>query len=593
MSLAGELVLVRNRQLLALEKSGAEAVGGAGIIQQLNAVTNDLQDAIMRTRMQPVATVFAKMPRLIHDLSDKLQKKIELTIIGKEVEVDKTILENLADPLTHLIRNACDHGIEMPDDREAMGKDASGQVIVQARHDGGQIVVEIRDDGKGIDPAIISSKAVEKGVLTTEQANALTDRDAINLIFHPGFSTAKELSDVSGRGVGMDVVKSSIEAIGGTCEVSSRVNHGSVFTLRLPLTLAIVKGLTVLENGNRYILPQSTLEEVVRLYSEENPRIETAGDQAVYRLRGELLPLLPLSEVLADPSPLDQARKRKAKDAIVDKAANAGLTFAVVRAGHHRYGLVIDDVMGAEEIVVKPMHPALKSLRIFSGCTVMGDGSVAMICDVTGIAASAALEYGDKEETETVVTVDHNEQVPHLLFTADSTEQLALPLPLIKRIVTYTDNDVEVIAGRSYLQIDGESIRILELQRHLPLQTYETEPAERLLILPRHLKFPVGVSARELLDVHHDLPPPRSETLHQDGILGSAVINDRTTLFLDFFSLAEMEEPGWFEQRKELADTVKPDHPDGISILLAEDTAFFRRLITSYLTADGYKVNCC
>jgi two-component system chemotaxis sensor kinase CheA len=593
MSLAGELVLVRNRQLLALEQSGSTAVGGAGLVQQLNAVTNDLQDAIMRTRMQPVATVFAKMPRLIHDLSDKLNKKLNLTMIGKEVEVDKTILENLADPLTHLLRNAGDHGIEMPSEREAAGKDPTGQIQVSARHDGGQIVVEIRDDGKGIDPSKISAKAVEKGVITPEQAATISDREAINLIFHPGFSTAAQLSDVSGRGVGMDVVKSSLESIGGTCDVSSVVGVGSVFTLRLPLTLAIVKGLTVREGGDRYILPQSTLEEVVRLYADENPQIESAGAQVVYRLRGELLPLVPLSEILRSPEALTTERKRTCAELIHHRATTDRLTFAVIRAGHYRYGLVIDDVVGAEEIVVKPMHQALKAVRIFSGCTVMGDGSVAMICDVSGIAQASALEYGDREEAEMLTTNQVTERVPQLLFTACSQEQLALPLPLIKRIVTYSADDIETVAGRKYLQLDGESIRILELQRHIPLTAEPEEGDERLLILPRHLKFPVGIAAKELLDVHHELPEPDAETLHQDGVVGSMIVNDHTTLFLDFFRLAELEEPGWFEQRKELSEEAKPRVPDGIRVLLAEDMAFFRRLIASYLQADGYRVTTC
>lgn len=594
MSLAGELVLVRNRQLQLLD--GADDGVSRKLVNQLNAVTNDLQDAVMRTRMQQVGAAFAKLPRIVRDLSQKLGKEIELTTTGNETELDKTILEALADPLTHLIRNACDHGVETPQVRQAAGKPALGHIEVAAQHEAGQIVIEIRDDGGGINPDKVGAKAVERGLKQAHEIEGMSERELVSLIMMPGFSTAEALSDVSGRGVGMDVVKSSIEALGGTIGVESVRGEGSLFRMRLPLTLAIISSLVVRSEERRYAIPQVNLEEIVTIYREDLPgRLEYANHQAVYRLRNHMLPLVYLDELLAADEPFDEIRQaeqtaRRREAELPDK-----LTFVVVKMGDDRFGLVVDEVVGSEDIVVKPMHPALKNLRCYSGSTILGDGSVALILDITGISDHARVDLahhvyaGDEEDHHRRGGTD--DHTAELFFTLGGDEHFALPLPLIRRIVTVERGDFEEVGGKTYVQIDGTSIRVCSIDAHLPVRC-DRERDGYHLILPRHINRPLGFLAADLVDVGTDYPMPDPDAYVDRSVLGAAVVDGHTTLFLDMFHIAEQEEPSWFqEEEKEVApEEVPRDFGRGRSVLLAEDVGFFRRMLGGYLQAAGFAV---
>ncbi|MDA3960816.1 MAG: hybrid sensor histidine kinase/response regulator [Planctomycetota bacterium] len=595
MSLAGELVLVRNRHLQMVEGLADEGGMTRKLVNQLNAVTNELQDAVMRTRMQQVGVAFAKLPRMVRDLSQKLSKEIELVTTGNEVELDKTILEALADPLTHLIRNACDHGVETPQERIAAGKPALGHIEVAARHEAGQIVIEIHDDGGGINPGKVGAKAVERGLKQPGDLESMNERDLVNLIMMPGFSTAEALSDVSGRGVGMDVVRSSIENLGGTIMVESVHGEGSVFRMRLPLTLAIISSLIVRAGERRYAIPQVNLEEIVTVYRDDLAgKLEYANNQTVYRLRDHMLPLVFLDELFGSDQPFDdiylaeQTAKRRTGD------APEKLTFVVVKMGEERFGVVVDGVVGSEDIVVKPMHPALKSLRCYAGSTILGDGSVALILDIVGISDHANVDLAhhvidDIDDGKGIAIEDRTAQ---LFFTLGGKERFALPLPLIRRIVTFERDQLEEVGGKPYVQIDDMSLRVLNIDKHIPVSRDKDLPRYHL-ILPRHIYRPVGFLAAELVDVGSDYPMPDPDAYIDPAVHGASIVDGHTTLFLDMFHLAEQEEPSWFhEEEKQTIDPseVPKEFGQGKKVMLAEDVGFFRRMLGGYLQAAGFEV---
>ena len=587
MTLAGELVLVRNQQLMISEK--ADPILRAAV-QRLNIVATELQETIMRTRMQPMGNLFSRFPRVVRDLGNKLGKQIEIDMVGNEVDIDKTILESLADPLKHLVRNSCDHGLEGPDERTAAGKPAVGRIALRAFHEGGQINIEIRDDGRGINLARVKAKAVENGLKTQAEVNALTEKEAIHLILLPGFSTAETVTDVSGRGVGMDVVKTSIEKLGGQFDIATTAGQGTTILLRLPLTLAIIPSLMVGVGDHRYALPQVNLEELVCLYDEEVVnKIEIARDQEVYRLRDMLLPLVRLSELFIHPEPLNT----KTRNLITEKyrterasLAERGetLTFAVVKVGVKRFGLVVDRVIGTEEIVVKPMHPALKHLRCCSGATVMGDGQVALILDIEGISKHAGLSAeGMQRAGESSKHADQELQADAhhmLLFRYGAKEQFAVALPLIKRIEPITMDHIETIGDKEFITVDGAPTAILRLDRLIKVSPCIEKP-QQFLLLPKHTRKPCGLLVSEVIDIDGSTSDVNTSTHREDGVLGTAIVREHLTLFPDLYRLIEKADP-----------EEKPKEREGkkIRVLLAEDTSFFRQLVRGYLESGGFEV---
>ncbi len=626
MMLAGELVLVRNQQLINIDKTDPVS---RSIVQRLDIVTSELQESIMRTRMQPIGNVLSKFTRVARDLGNKLSKSIEIEITGAEVELDKTILESLADPLTHLVRNCCDHGIEMPESRKANGKPESGLIELKAYHEGGQINIEINDDGKGINVEAITKKVLEKKLKSEAELLAMSEKELMSLILLPGFSTAEQVSDISGRGVGMDVVKSNIEKLGGTIDIDSVEGKGSKMHLRLPLTLAIIPCLIVTVGDYRYAIPQVNLVELMSLYDEEiGTRIERASNNEIFRLRDTLLPMVRLAEVLKRPDPftedvkseitetyrkqIEKSRDFGMKDRVkheendsnvqpklIDEAFNNGVTdvskgplsqtlnFTVLKVGSRRFGLIVDKVLGTEEIVVKPMHPALKSLSCYSGATVMGDGKVALILDVDGISKHACVEL-DGNTKEAFANDDNaKEKETHtvLLFKNGEKEQFAIPLPLIRRIERIKTSRMEQVGEKRFITVDGVSTLVVNLDHVLNVSPC-IENKEMYLLLPKHINKPFGILISDLLDIAESSMHLNEETYVEEGLLGSSIINDHLTLFIDIYKIIEKAEPAWFSEKRSQSDSIDKKR----QILLLEDTPFFRQLIKGYLVEEGYEV---
>lgn len=592
MTLAGELVLVRNQQMLSLDRTDPVS---RGISQRLDIVTSELQETIMRTRMQPIGNVFGKLPRIVRDLSKKLKKKIEIATSGDEVELDKTILESLADPLTHMIRNCCDHGIESPDVRKKAGKPEVGTITVRAYHEGGQINIEVRDDGGGLNAEAIRRKALQNGLKSEAELDGMREKDLHRLIMLPGFSTAKETTDVSGRGVGMDVVRTAIEQLGGSLDLESTQGKGTAINMRLPLTLAIIPCLVVGVGEHRYAIPQVNLEELVCLYDDDvRTKIECAGNQQVYRLRDHLLPMTRLNEVLDRPEPFTHQTRGEITETyrrLAEEQEDVGksLTFAVVKIGSQRFGLIVDRVIGTEEIVVKPMHPALKSLPTYSGATVMGDGKVALILDIEGIARHAGIQFNVEQEVgaeqDFSDTYSGNETQAVLLFNNGQAEQFAVSLPLIRRIERIPADKIERVGEKEYVTIDGASTLILRLDSVLNVSPCEQQD-EVFLLLPKHVERPFGILMSNVADIAETSADLDMTAYHEDGVLGTAIVRDRMTLFLDIFRLIERAEPNWFASRR----SSSPAPERKCRILVAEDVPFFQQLIKGYLEADDYEV---
>ncbi|MCP4723151.1 MAG: chemotaxis protein CheA, partial [Desulfobacteraceae bacterium] len=470
MNLAGELVLSRNQLLQGISSSNVKATEISG--QRIDMITSELQEAIMRTRMQPIANILNKFTRVVRDLSQQLGKTIELEIEGKDVELDKTILESINDPLTHLVRNSVDHGIETPMEREQMGKEPTGTIILKAFHDAGQVNLVITDDGKGLYPEKIAASAIEKGLVTEQQAAEMSEKNRMELIFMPGFSMAKEVTDVSGRGVGMDVVVTNIQNLGGIIELDSTPGQGTTIQIKLPLTLAIIPSQITSVGNERYALPQVNLNELLRIPAAQvKEKIETVGDAAVVRLRGELLPLLNLSEMLGIEKKYTHPKDNKdhidrrhntadrrskqhltTEEALSDKPetlvereskdrryhASSAINIAVVSAGAFKYGLIVDQLHDSEEIVVKPVGRHLKKCTAYAGATIMGDGKVALILDISNLAQMAELstvsEAGQMAKAAEAAAAAAQEKVALLTFQNGENEHFAAPLNLVERI---------------------------------------------------------------------------------------------------------------------------------------------------------------
>lgn len=576
MNLAGELVLGRNQLLQTIENGDRAALESAAA--GLDQVTSELQEAIMQTRMQPIGNVFGKFPRIVRDLSAKLGKQCELQIEGREVEVDKSIIEAISDPLTHLIRNSVDHGLEPPSVRIASGKRASGNVILRAFHQAGKVRIDIQDDGAGINPAFIREKAQQKGLITADQAASMSDREALRLIFAPGFSTAQAVTDVSGRGVGMDVVRTNIEKLGGSVDIDSIVGRGTTIKITLPLTLAIIPSLIVQGGGSRYALPQVNIVELVRVRSDElAKRVSHIKGSDVLRLRGSLLPLLHLSDALELPHrPKDSTRP---------------LHVVVVEAGQLRYGLVVDEMHDSEEIVVKPLGRHLKQCHYIAGATILGDGEVALILDVAGIASAANLrvDEGRDSNLETMLEADASDNLQTLLlFRNHSSEQFAIPMGLVSRIERVRADQIDSVGGQELLQFRGASLTLLRVEQVIRARAAELN--DRLYVVVFDLRGrEVGLIVPLLDDIRRIGGKIDVMTFHEKGVAGSMVIDGHATRILDLYELSRLAHPEWFVETEnpKAPSRTKPTTP---KLLLAEDSKFFQRQVVGFLENAGYDV---
>ena len=465
MTLAGEMVSGRNQLMRLSGPLARQEPALPGVVQNINLVTTELQEKVMQTRLQPIGSILGKFNRIIRDLGAKLKKDIELEITGKDVELDRSILEAISDPLTHLIRNCADHAIETPDEREAAGKSRRGTVKLIARHAGGQVHVEIIDNGKGIDPDMLRRKVVEKGLLPADEVERMSDRQAQGIIFLAGFSSAEEVSDVSGRGVGMDVVKTNIEELGGSIELDSKLGIGTRICLKLPLTLAIVPAMIVLTGGSRFAVPQVNLEEVVNLDGKQH-KVETVRGSPVLRLRNRLLPLVSLRALLEIPDTID------GKGKVVEEGEknNKDKYIMVLNADQDQYGLMVDDLLNIEEIVVKPVSRYLQTIDCYSGATILGDGKVALILDTTGMTSIANIKF-DQDEREDASAGDHlrvGESQSLLLFRNTMHERFAINLAMVARIEKIQSSDIDMVGDREYIKYLGHSLRLVRLHDYLP-----------------------------------------------------------------------------------------------------------------------------
>ncbi|UDY24091.1 chemotaxis protein CheW [Nocardioides sp. Kera G14] len=515
MQLVGELVLTRNQILQ--RANGNDDVELVRASQRLDLVASELQESVMKTRMQPIGQVWSKMPRMVRDLSHQLGREVDLQMDGHETELDRSLLEALKGPLTHLVRNSMDHGIELPADRVAAGKPRMGKLLLRAFHESGQVVVEITDDGKGINPQKIADVAVERGLITRDQASRMDSKEIVNLIFRPGFSTAAEVTNVSGRGVGMDVVRTNIERIGGSVDVISEVGKGSTVRVRIPLTLAIIPALIVGEGEERYAIPQANLVELVRIEGENLARdVEELAGGPVLRLRGRLLPLVSLTEALGGPRPETDA-----------------LTVVVLQSDDIRFGLCVSEVHDTQEIVVKPIGRQLKSLTMYAGAAIMGDGRVALILDVSGVADTQKIGAVQSDLVEPKSKDDDAEGMAALLVLEVSAgRRAALPLSSVARLEEFSLDRIERSGGFEVVQYRDGILPLVRLASAIGLPDTSTHSEQLSVVVHELDNRSVGIVIDRVLDVvdTHIVP---TETGRRPGVTGSAIVQEHVTDLVD------------------------------------------------------------
>jgi two-component system chemotaxis sensor kinase CheA len=550
MTLVGELVLARNQ--IMQYSATQEDSGFLGTVQRLNLLTTELQAGVMKTRMQPIGNVWAKFPRIVRDLALACGKQVAIEMDGQETELDKTIVEAIRDPLTHMVRNAVDHGFEAPAQRLAAGKPAEGRLHLHAFHEGGKVIIEISDDGGGIDPQRVKDKAINNKIISPEHAARMSERELINLVFLPGFSTADRITHFSGRGVGMDVVRTNIEKIGGTVDIISRLGRGTTVKMKIPLTLAIIPALTITTGGDRYAIPQVSLLELVRLEGEQLSRgLELIHGAPVYRLRGNLLPLVYLDQQLQ----IETTRRERTE-----------LNIVVLQADDRQFGLIVDDIHDTEEIVVKPLQKQLKGVSAFAGATIMGDGRVALILDVLGLAQRSGVVSGIRERShteKTTVAEKAGDIQTVLLFSTPGGGRMALPLAQVARLEELPRSTIERVGQSEVVQYRGEILPLLRISRLLGrrkstngkkasgkrpprdsgLAASPTDQDEKLhVVVCASEDRRVGLVVGRILDIVETSISTRSRS-SRPGVLFNAVVQERVTEFVDIEGIMRMGSP--------------------------------------------------
>jgi len=567
MNLMGELVLARNQMIQTVR--GLRDQSAQGAAQRLSIVTSDLQEQIMKTRMQPVARVFEKIPRQVRDLCQQTGKRVNAEIDGTTTEIDKALVEAIRDPVMHIIRNAIDHGMEPPDERVLKGKSPIGKVSVRAVHEGSTVSIEIKDDGRGIDPVRVKGIAVKKGVITQAEADGMGDREAINLIFRPGFSTAEKVTSISGRGVGMDVVRTHVERSGGQVELESTLGKGTTIRLKMPLTLAIIPALLVKEAGQRFAIPQSNLLELVYLDDDDSKKtIEYVRGAPIYRLRGEILPLVRLAPLLRKPQ----------------APTTDGVNIVVVAIGQRRYGLVVESIQDTEEIVIKPLSSQLKRLGCYAGATVLGDGNVALILDVSGIASMAGIDVSANAATRDAkaATTLVDGQQSMLVFKAGDDAACAVPVSMVARLETIDRTKIEIVGGCEVLQYRGHIMPVLRPENVLPIGqgAPSDDGLQRMIVFD--FGTPVGLAVNTIVDVT-DVETSKAARSELPHVMGSSVCFGRTTLLVDVFGLVRQLAPNALEASKEKA-LRRP------RVLLADEVDAIRASLAGWLRSSGVDV---
>jgi len=530
MNLVGELVLARN-QILQVSNSSEEN-GLLATSQRLNLITTELQEGVMKTRMQPIGNIWSKFPRTVRDVAIGCGKQVQIEMEGKETELDKTIIEAIKDPLTHLVRNAVDHGVESPAQRQAAGKNPVGRLLLRAFHEGGQVNIEIIDDGAGLNHDRIRAKAVQKALVTADQAARMSEREINNLIFLPGFSTAEKVTNVSGRGVGMDVVKTNIEKIGGVVDVQSKIGQGTTVRMKIPLTLAIIPALIVTSGGDRYAIPQVSLLELVRLEGEQARKgIELVHGAPVHRLRGKLLPLAYLNRELQVETEGEENTRE-----------SQGVNIVVLQADDRQFGLVVDEINDTEEIVVKPLSKQLKSINTYAGATIMGDGKVALILDVLGLSQRAkvvgeAHDYTIPDADEKRVdSASSGSRRAMLLFQYGRNGRMAIDLSMVARLEEFARDTIEIADGKEAVQYRGQIMPLVRVSEILQQPVDQGSDDSVQVVVYTDRERSIGLIIDRILDIVEGAFVIEPQTSRK-GVLGSAVIQKRITDVLDIPAL--------------------------------------------------------
>ncbi|WP_413208147.1 chemotaxis protein CheW [Rhodospirillum sp. A1_3_36] len=579
MTLVSELVLTRN-QLLQMVR-GSDDSEFVAPLQRLSHITSDLQEGVMKTRMQPIGNAWAKLPRIVRDLSIEMHKKIDLQMYGADTELDRQVLEMIKDPLTHMVRNSGDHGLEYPDERVSLGKPETGVVKLNAYHEGGHIIIEISDDGRGLNLERIRAKALSNGLVTEAELENMTDQQVAQFIFRAGLSTAEKVTAVSGRGVGMDVVKTNIEKIGGTVELKTWPGKGSTFVIKIPLTLAIVSALIVEASGERFAIPQISVLELVRVTANSETAIEQINNAPVLRLRDRLMPLVSLSAILKLDHEHDEEENGK------DETKREETFIVVSQVGTYTFGIIVDRVFDTEEIVVKPVAPILRHVSMFSGNTILGDGSVIMILDPNGIASSTGEVTMGSSSAASEAAVSHavvgEDRTSMLIFRAGGNDLKAVPLALVARLEEIELAKVEHSFGKPVVQYRGQLMPLVGVNDVVDLVGEGRQPV--LVFSDRDRTM--GLVVDEIVDIVED---HLKVELRADlkGVVGTAVIDGKATDIIDTGFYLTKAFGDWFGSNS--AEAYGQDKKGQAKVLLVDDSPFFRNLLTPLLSVSGYAV---
>jgi two-component system chemotaxis sensor kinase CheA len=569
MTMVSELVLTRNQvlQILRTQKDSAFAAP----LQRLNHVTSELQEGVMKTRMQPIGNAWSKLPRLVRDLSLECSKKIDLVMLGAETELDRQVLEMIKDPLTHMVRNSADHGLETPEERRRAGKPETGKITLNAYHEGGHIIIELADDGKGLSTDKIKAKALQNGLASESELAEMSLQQIQQYIFKAGFSTAAKVTSVSGRGVGMDVVRTNIEKIGGTIEMRSTEGSGTTFVIKIPLTLAIVSALVVECAGERFAIPQLSVVELVRAAANSDTTVEQIKDTPVLRLRNRLLPLVSLRKLLKLETDDEQGTQ-----------AGQGSFIVVAQVGTYSFGIMVDRVFDTEEIVVKPVAPILRDISMFSGNTILGDGSVIMILDPNGIASASGQinASGDTAEQQQARDNRSGEKVPLILFRAGSGAPKAVPLALVARLEEIDRKTIERSNDRHMVQYRGQLMPLVAMQEGKEMPADGRQPV--LVFSDRQRSM--GLLVDEIVDIVEDRLEVELSSANL-GRLGSAIVAGKATDIIDTGYYLNQAFADWFGDKNAVFG-----EETSRRLLLVDDSPFFRNLIAPLLSSAGYDV---
>ncbi len=560
MTMVSELVLTRN-QLLEIARRHEDSAYKVPL-QRLSHVTAELQEGVMKTRMQPIGNAWQKLPRVVRDLSAELGKQIELVMQGAETELDRQVLEVIKDPLTHMVRNSADHGLESTAQRVAAGKPARGSIRLSAFHEGGTITIEIADDGKGLDLAAIRRKAVERNLAAQADVDRMTDAQVAKFIFHAGFSTAASVTSVSGRGVGMDVVKTNIETIGGVIDIATQAGKGTVFTIKIPLTLAIVAALIVRAGENRFALPQVAVLELVRVGADAQP-IEHINGSPVLRLRERLLPIVSLTGLLGAAA-----------------AAETSGFVVVAQVGRQRFGILVDEVFHTEEIVVKPMSAKLRHIPLFAGNTILGDGAVVLIVDPNGVANQVAqgVQAATGQAEAEAAEADIAEATTTLLVFKGGDGFKAVPLSLVTRLEEIECEKVEWLGGRPLIQYRGRLMPLVPADDGIAIRA----EGRQALVVFSDGERAMGLVVNEIVDIVEERLDIEIAADRSD-LIGSAVLRGRATDIINIAHFLPMAYDDWARGPRKAEKAAS-------TLLLVDDSAFFRDMLSPVLKAAGFQV---